>query len=157
MAAWQLDLLIIPRKRAESLGFLRQLSSSSNCEEIDWWKGGSLPPGYEERLAGFLLPQTPWDKHWLIFGDENGTRVDVVHNNERIDEVRARIDVREIDLDLLEKLLAFVAESDCIFLNSAGAVIEPSIENIIIEIEASSAANFVHDPKRFLAWRRRSE
>ena len=44
---------------------------------------------------------------------------------------------------------------DYVFLGESGNMVEPTIENVCIEIEASPAANFVSDPARFLEHRRR--
>jgi hypothetical protein len=125
-----------------------------NLDSIDWWNDAKLPQGYEQHLAVFLPWVKPWSDGWQVFGNEEGTRVDVIGNGSRIEEVRVRIDVREPDLDLLQRLVDFVADADCVSLNAARQIIQPRVEDLCVEIETSPAASFVVDPEGFLQRRK---
>ena len=156
MAVWQLDLQIVPRQRVlDVLQAQEEGPEIAHVEEADWWTEHALPQGYEQRLASILPWRIPWAREWKVFGEDDGNRLDVIHDGEKIDEVRLRIDVREIDFDILERLVSFVAGCDCVFLSTAGHIVEPRVEDICVEIEASPAANFVSDPARFLEHLRR--
>ncbi len=156
MAVWQMDLQVVPRQRALSIAHQRKSAKEfANTDDADYWLGASLPADYAKRLASILSAGAPWATGWLTFGEADGNRVDVLLAGSQIDEVRVRIDVREIDFEILERVRLFVAECDCVFVSSAGQVVEPRMRDLCIEIEASPAANFVTDPERFLQHLRR--
>jgi hypothetical protein len=149
MAAWQVDLYIVPRVRA-GLRARKRGGANGSVDDVDWWQENPLPPQFTKGLADFLPEQPGWDQNWKIFGTEEGNRLDLLLKNGDVDEIRARIDVRVPDLNFMGKLAALVRNNACVFLNSAGHVIEPTVESLCIEIETSPAASFIADPESFL-------
>lgn len=155
MAIWQLDLQIAPRLCALDRMKRRVASEIANAQVEAWWTQVTPDVGSEQRLASILPWHASWTDDWKVFGEEDGNRIDVMLSGGHMEQVRVRIDVRDVDFELLERLVDFAADYDCIFVNGSGHVIEPTVENVCIEIEASPAANFVEDPTRFLEHLRR--
>ncbi len=156
MAIWQLDLEIVPQGRVRSL-LEKSVHPGINRDaaDVDWWEGAELPPHFEERLANLLPRGKSWDSDWRLYGQEEGNRVDVIYDAGRLVEIRARLDVRDVDFDLLERLADVLTDADCVFIDETGHVIAPTADNLCVEIEASPAANFITDPKKFLERRNR--
>jgi hypothetical protein len=150
MAAWQLDLLLIPLDSAKAHLDPQGGIDAESVEATDWWNGKGLPSSYSSMLGGLLPQAASWDAEWEVFGTLDGNRVDVLAEGGTIAEVRVRIDVRDPDLQLLEQLCTFAQEAKCVFLSPDGHVVEPTPEAIWVEIELSGASTFVRDPAGFL-------
>lgn len=119
------------------------------------WAGSALPPGYEYRLLELFGPKGEIGDEWSYFGDEASTRIDLLYEQHALSEVRVRIDVRFAEVDLVERVLAFVRECDSVLMSSSGNLIEPDLDAFWIELQLSPAGRFVDDPGRFLAELRR--
>jgi hypothetical protein len=151
MATWQFDLEVVPAARVLSQPRTSEGYVDEHAREsIDWWEGASLPPDYARRLGAMLPWSVPWAAGWHVFGEEDSNRVDVIEEGGRIAEVRARIDARSMDLDVIDGIVQLVEEWDCVFLTSRGRVVEPSLDAVWIELELSPASSFVQDPAAFL-------
>jgi hypothetical protein len=151
MAAWQFDLVLIPR--ASLAGRLKDGEDrfeSSVFEALDWWVGFTLPPDYQRRLEAILPWSVPWDPEWKVFGVEDGNRIDVLTEAGQVKEVRARIDARDLDADFVERLIEFADYCACVFVTPELRVIEPDLHAIWVELELSPASSFIRDPSRFL-------
>jgi hypothetical protein len=151
MAVWQFDLRIVPRERVRLF-----LDADGDCvrdavlDSVEWWRGEQLPVGWERQLES-VLPRSPsWDNDWMVFGSEDGTRVDVLTDNGALQEVRLRVDARELDPALLERLMHFASSAGCRLVTPTGRVIEPDAIALWVELELSPARQFVRDPAAFL-------
>jgi hypothetical protein len=139
MAVWQYDILVVPRSRVKPLTpALRAIASDARGDEqdFDWWLGANLPFNYSEELRSILQQRSEIAEGWELFGEEQGTRVDVLHEGARVALVRLRLDARFLDPREL------VGNSE---------LIEPDPIRVWIELELSSAVGFVVDPEKFLA------
>jgi hypothetical protein len=105
-------------------------ADSATLEEMDWWEGTTLPPAYARRLEAILPWSMPSAAGWKVFGEEDGNRIDVIEERNRVVEVCARIDARNMDLEFLDRLVRFVDECGCVFLTSEGRILEPHLDAV---------------------------
>jgi hypothetical protein len=139
MATWQFDLELIPRRHVLEV-----------VDTVDWWSGATLPGDYENRISAFLPWHLPWDPEWQVFGEEDGDRIDVVFENGHVQHVRARLDARKLDLELLRRVAEFATDCECVFVTRQGRVVEPQVDALLGELQRSPASTFVRDPQAFL-------
>lgn len=79
----------------------------------------TLPSGLGSDLADILPSSKPWIEGWKVFGDEDSDRVDIIAEEGTLTAVRARIDARNMNAELLDALADIVDRNNCVFLNSA--------------------------------------
>ena len=121
MATWQYDIHLIPRNRLVKLYFaIPEFIDCEKFSEVDWWLDCDLPESYRAILDACL----PRYKHWhcgtLAWGDDDGNVVAVMTNNEKIEEVFIRVDVRDLDPSFLECVCKLALASDCLILTMEG-------------------------------------
>lgn len=151
MAIWQFDVLIAPR---EPIRLLTAAGSDElpgdAVESTSFWIGHQLPAAYEHQLEA-ILPWSPsWDPEWTLFGSEDGTRVDIISDEGRLDEVKLRVDARTIEPELIERLMDFFHAVDCVLITPSGRVVDPDPMAFWVELQMSSAMAFVRDPSGHL-------
>jgi hypothetical protein len=152
MALWQFDLFLAPRDRVVPLVRQRGHASGPSSDSGALWASRKLPDGFERRLETIL----PWSlasrAEWKMFGEEDGTRVDLFMNQHGApEEIRLRLDARSVDPALLQRLAEFTDAEDCVFVLLSGQVVEPNPTSVWVELELSPAMQFIHDPIAFLS------
>ena len=151
MAAWQFDLSLVPRAALGThSAFEAEPVPRSEFESTHWWASTDLPSGYQHELGSLLGAEAAWGDEWEVYGHEDGNRIDVLRRGTAIEEVRLRLDVRILDINLLEALLDFVQRCGCVMVSPDLHVIEPRLDSLCVELELSSASQFVRDPQAFL-------
>jgi hypothetical protein len=151
MAVWQFDVYLVPRRKIS--GVIESQGQRIHEEQFDatsWWAGNDLPPGYRELLAALLPRAASWSPAVELWGEEAGNRIDIARDAEALDEVRARLDVRQLDTGFVEGLARFAATADCCFITEEFEVIPPDAGALLKEAKNSSAYRFVLDPQAFL-------
>jgi hypothetical protein len=156
MAAWQFTLDLIPQTSIARLADDVYHVDPSALERTDWWRGATLPREYEQSLAAFLPWQKPWHPNWKIFGDMEGTRVDLISENGRLTLVQVRLDARGIEDAVLQRLARWASDCGGVFVTAAGQVVEPNADAILVELAMSPAAEFVRNPEAFFERLRRN-
>ena len=94
MATWQYELELVPRDAAD-------------CDPRDW--GGRAPDGWRDTLDTVLAPGPTWSDHLLGWGEYDEHRIEASIEDGQLIAVRARLDVRQADLDAVLTLLAVAA------------------------------------------------
>jgi hypothetical protein len=151
MATWQFDLYIVPREKlVEVAGVTAQRISQQQFEQTEWWEGASLPPHYVQVLTTLLPRAESWSPGVEIWGTEDGNRIDVYRSGGAVQEVRFRIDVRAIDVGVLEAVARFADNAGCALLTEEFEVVPPTLDAMLKEIRNSSAHRFLLDPGAFL-------
>lgn len=165
MAIWQFDVLLVPSARAHELAqgsgrFPRRIVDSlfndlgdsleEPIETIDLWDGYTLPDGYEDSLGEFLTRAKGRDPEWQMFGVEDGTRIDVVFEDGKVDDVKARIDARTADISTLKHIADFAKSWDCVLVTFEGHVIEPDARSLAAVFRRSRAFQFALDPRGYI-------
>lgn len=125
MAAWQFDLYIV----SES-----QVIAARDKEPGPPQLPLPLVYDFQAELAHYLGP--PWRmlNDWLVFGPENGNRVDIVFESDTNASVSVRCDVREEAPQFLVLVSDLARFHGCLFFDPAsGEIIEPDLE-LLLEI-----------------------
>jgi hypothetical protein len=156
MAAWQFELLLIPRRSALRYGIQpNDRLTRAQFESTDWWEDHPPLASFDHLLSQVLPVGPSWSDDWHVFGSEDGDRILVLTTAGRIAEMCARIDTRSLDGGFVARLGAFAQASDLLLVGPDLRVFEPEREPILVEIELSDAREFVHDPTSFLERLRR--
>jgi hypothetical protein len=97
-------------------------------------------------VSSFMPEMKSWSDKARMFGNDEDERVEVWD-----DDVRCRINLREVDFELLDQLLAVARRFDCkIVVGRTGAMSAPDMASLAPHIEASNAYKFCRDPVGFL-------
>jgi hypothetical protein len=144
MALYQFDLQYVSRgaqlPRPGPDGFLVVVPVSvERCEQAQ---------AYLESMMG-----QPWLilEDWFVFGPENGSRFDLLRNEDGTGDISARIDAREIDARFLDLVCALAKKLNCIvFSLQFAAAIEPEQEEVRKALMRSRAKAYVIDPMSVL-------
>jgi len=141
MAAWQVDFYIIPRRALLSRGTL----DSSDLAATPWWATYVLPPDYQRRLGAVASVAPSSRANVQTWGSEDGNRVDVWSEDNRVSAIMARVDVRRLDSKFGAALLQFVRTADAVLVRSDGLVVEPTIAAYAGALRNSAAWKFAND------------
>ncbi len=91
-------------------------------------------------------------ENWIVYGIENGTRVDFLFDDVGSVEVKVRLDVSVNNDVLLEVICALALELKCNYFDvEARQLIDPRRESILQAMSSSRAAKFVKKPRDFIA------
>jgi hypothetical protein len=142
MAPWQVDFYIIPRRALLSRGTL----DSSDLAATPWWATHVLPPDYQRRLGAVASVAPSSRANVQTWGSEDGNRVDVWSEDNRVSAIMARVDVRRLDSKFGAALLQFVRTADAVLVRSDGLVVEPTIAAYAGALRNSAAWKFANDP-----------
>ena len=142
MAAWQVDFYIIPRRALLSRGKL----VSSDLDATPWWATDTLPPDYQRRLSVVASAVPSSSAEVQTWGPEDGNRIDVWSEDNRVSAMMARVDVRRLDSKFGAALLQFVRTANAVLVRSDGLVVEPTIAAYAAALRNSDAWKFSNDP-----------
>ena len=143
MALWQFDILFVPIGAGLPVvtdeGCRTEAISPERCELAIRILSAKLGPA-AEMMDG-----------WFVFGPEDGSRFDVLLEEETSGEVSARVDAREQPERFLELVCDLAARLDCsIYALEFGKFIESEPEALCQALVLSRAASFVRDPAKVL-------
>lgn len=129
MAVWQFDLYFIPRS-AEA--------PNLDAEALDA-PALPLPVVYEVQieLAHYMGP--PWSMlpDWLVFGPENGNRIDVNFDSEDTASIFVRCDIRQEAPQFLVLVCNLAHTYGCRFFSpQSRQLIEPSLDALYSVLSA---------------------
>jgi len=148
MAIWQYDLFVIGE------GHTRPLRTD------DGW---DIPP---VSAASTLIAQRavvgsmgyPWlmMDDWVVFGSEQGTRIDLNFDGPNKVEIRIRLDASATEPEL-DAVCAFASElGGRLFDPATGAILPPDRCSVASALATSRAAAFAHSPRSFLSGQSRN-
>lgn len=147
MAVWQCDFVLVP---VRALTHARSDAPAGDLLAIDWWAESQPPADLESRIGRVLPERESWTPDLRTWGVEDGTRIDVWREGDRIDSIRVRIDARQIDLQSLREIVGLARHSDAAFLRHDGLFVPATNEALTSAIDTSAAARFVDDPDAFI-------
>ena len=108
------------------------------------------PAGYERRLD-MVAPRAPsWSDEVLIWGHEEGNRIDPYLESGAPHDGLLRIDLRDPDPSFIRGALDFLQGSGCGLENKDGHWVEPNEGEFMVALRGSRAFRFVEDPVRYL-------
>lgn len=143
MAAWQFDLFLMPEAAAMP-------SDTEGGLDIQGLPLGVAPYIQESLITCFGQPWLMLGD-WLVFGNEKGTRVDLIFDETDIVDLHARLDVSVDNGKVLDILCAMAQQLGYRYFDVEGKqFIEPQKEALLQAMNSSGAARFVKDPKDFI-------
>lgn len=150
MATWQFDLHLVPSGNLiAAVGASTERITEDQFDQIAWWNGVELPNTLEYALNTILPPAEAWAAGIEAWGAEDGNRLEIYRVRGEVDEVRVRIDVRQLDLGFIEGVVRIASSIGCIFLTEELEVVKPDALSLLTEIRNSSAHRFLINPHDF--------
>lgn len=143
MAIWQYDLFVIGDGDARPI--LRG----------DGWDIPSLSAAStlkaQQALAGSMgIPWLMMDD-WVVFGSEQGTRIDLMFDGPNEVEIRIRLDASATEPEL-HAVCAFASGfGGRLFDPTTSAFLQPDLALVASALAHSRAAAFAHSPRSFLS------
>jgi hypothetical protein len=143
MAIWQFDLSLVPR-------------AGPMPWRVD--EGHEVPPLQEAPavqahawLCEHLGEPRVMLEDWLVFGEEQGNRVDFLFNEDGSANLTARIDARSQYEKFICGLCELTRISNCLLFSAEQwAAVEPSVAEVSAALERSRAVAFVRNPLHVL-------
>lgn len=150
MAAWQYSARLIPKTLLGRGAALPRVLSAEALESHGTWPDTIPLRMLQQSLDGILERRESWHRGLLGWGLEDGNRVDVWSENDRVSEVVFRVDARGAARPFLSKIVALAGDLGLLILTDALKVFEPEIEQILLEFHRSPAASFARNPEAYL-------
>lgn len=141
MAIWQFEYMIIPKGRDKK-------NYKNNDQYISWIGVNTL-----DNALIFLSNLLPFEKSWSYdikqYGKGDSTCIEIFLAGDDIEEIRCRLDLRNISKQLLVNILKFINMiNGQIYYNDS--VYEANMKNIVDLIKNSDAARFCNNPIEYL-------
>jgi hypothetical protein len=143
MAIWQYDLFFV------SGGDARPLLTDDGWDIPPLSAASTLRA--QQALAGLM--GYPWlmMDDWVVFGSEQGTRIDLNFNWPNEVEIRIRLDALATDPEL-DAVCAFASElGGRLFDPKTGAFLQPDRSSVASALATSRAAAYARSPRSFLS------
>jgi hypothetical protein len=143
MAIWQFDLSFVPRggpqPRRTSDGHETPAVQAAKVTEAQAWLSARFGEPCE------ML------EDWLVYGPADGSRVDLVFNQDGTAEIGARIDARSEATEFISSLCELSELLDSTpFSVESWSLLEANLSAIDIALERSRAAAFIRNPEKIL-------
>ena len=144
MALWQLEFSVIPKEK---------ITEDTNIEEInisDLWNGYKIEESSINKVEEVLKRNKSWSEDIVQLGDVSETVIEIVYENEIIDEITCRVDLRNITKEIVEIILNFID------INNLAIIVNDKIYTNITKgllrdiINESDAYKFINNPQKYL-------
>ncbi len=152
MATWQFNIELIPKKWVEDSNFdVAKLYDEEGHDTSLAWQDNQPKKNYEEVLSAVLSKGKSWSENLSLWGNEKTNDIQVWHEDNKIDCITVRLDLRENISSILVKVVNATIDLDCmLFIPNQKVIIEPNLTVLEEVAIKSSAAKFVKDPKKFI-------
>jgi hypothetical protein len=88
---------------------------------------------------------------WVVFGSEEGTRIDLMFNGANEVEIRIRLNASATETEL-DAVCTFAGElGGRLFDPTTGALLQPDLSSVASALATSRAAAFSRSPRSFLS------
>jgi len=139
MALWQFDFWIIPMNRKKE---------NFQEDEILSWKKEKINIDINKFFENILKEEASWSEHIKQYGEGDKTCIKLRVEDNKIDEISCRLDLRSLSKDQLEKILDYISKiKGEIFYK--GEIYPASFESIKNLIKESEAAKFCVNPQQY--------
>lgn len=144
MALWQLEFSVIPKEK---------IIEDTNIEEINisnLWNGYKIKESSINKVEEVLKRNKSWSEDIVQLGDVSETVIEIVYENEIIDEITCRVDLRNITKEIVEIILNFID------INNLAIIVNDKIYTNITKgllrdiINESDAYKFINNPQKYL-------
>jgi len=138
MALWQFDFYIVPRERCV-------IVENLESKDILSWKQNSI-----SLIEIDFLEKTPnWTEDIVQYGKADETCIQFLYEDEALEEISCRFDLRSLSKKMLEKILDYVEKINGMIFYE-GKIHAPKINEIIELMKSSKANKFCQNPMNFL-------
>ena len=142
MAIWQFDLVFVEPKRLP-----RRIDDGHEVPELSVEKTEIAT----QWLIGYSGARRTLAVDWHIFGEEQGSRIDLSLNENKTAELSARIDARADSSEFIQSICDLCLLIGCVFFSTEKwSVIKPGEEEIKQALANSLATKYVRDPQSVL-------
>lgn len=144
MALWQLEFSVIPKEK---------IIEDTNIKEInisDLWNGYKIKESSINKVEEVLKRNKSWSEDIVQLGDVSETVIEIVYENEIIDEITCRLDLRNITKEIVETILNFID------INNLAIIVNDKIytnitKGLLIDIvNESDTYKFINNPQKYL-------
>ncbi len=147
MAINQFSIDLVPREPI--VGRFGTVPTELPDEDDDWLWVWQPPADYRSVIEAFTHPYPSWSPDIRMWGSENGDRIHVIHERERVVGIACRLDVRRFSGSFASGLLHLTEHCDCLLLMPGSRLVQPTREALVAAIRASDELRFVTDPVGF--------
>lgn len=137
MALWQFDFYIVPRKRCV-------IAKDLDNEDILSWKQDEI----SSIEISFLERKTSWTEDIVQYGELDGTCIEFLYEDRKLEEISCRFDLRALSKNLLKEILDFVGKIDGMIFYE-GKIYEPKLDEVVELMKNSKANKFCQNPINF--------
>jgi hypothetical protein len=147
MALWQLKIEIIPRERVKG----RPQIEPAQFDDALWWSDRQPPEAFRNELADLLPLTKSWHERLRWFGEENGDRIGVWLEQDRVESIEVRIDCRKANPPLIARLLSLAHRWDCSLVEKRYLKVLPlTAPEFVKAVADSPSCRFMEDPAHWL-------
>lgn len=150
MAIWQFHIQIVSKKEIEvKYQLIPEIIGESDIETLKGWSNKPLLDKAFEILSTFLRPKQSWMDGVKQWGEEDKDCVELFFENDIIDEIIIRIDLRDFKPGLLNLVIDLSNELDGLILIE-NRLYRPVLNDLLKEMSKSNASKFLDNPKKYL-------
>jgi hypothetical protein len=154
MAAWQFSMHLVPRAQLEAVcPGMNAAFPGQVFDDTPWWCDRQPPGDLPDRVSAVLQEVASSDPASRQWGESSGNTVAVSYVDGRIEEIRARLDLRRLDRNVVRVLARLALDCDGWWIGGDARERIPvgrTRHAIMTAVVASDAAQFVADPHAFL-------
>lgn len=143
MAIWQVALELVPKDKVNSK------VSIENLEPSSLWNGFDIRKDSIEEVGKVLKRTESWSKDIVQLGNLSGTVIEIFYEEGNISEVTCRLDLRNINIEILDTILNFIWANDLVVIVDNTVYMELNREVLVDIIKKSEAYRFINDPEVF--------
>lgn len=150
MAAWQYVTYLIPVSAVGPDGLLPGIVVDDECFELPSLSFPFSPEQFERLVQDYLPPAKSWGDDVRIWGNEQKDDLDLLTHDGKVIEIRARLDLRNLTIERVRKLVSLGQALQCCFVEGRkGEAFAATEEALLDSIRRSPPAAFVVDPHGF--------
>ncbi|HWG49716.1 MAG TPA: hypothetical protein VN669_08485 [Candidatus Acidoferrales bacterium] len=154
MAIWQFRLILLSKKPIlASFGSPPLILDQAIAEEHCWWSDVQPTLGFEKFIDLILPTSNSWSKSMRLWGDEEGDNAYVCYIDDTksaVEEIGFRIDVRSHYSDFVDMICTLARQLSCLLMTAEYKVLFPEKDDILREIQASTAQRYLQEPEKTL-------
>ena len=141
MGLYQCDIQLVP------YGAVTQPQSSvdvvvteDGLDTSGWWLSNQPDAHYSEIISRSFAAIESWCQDWQRWGDEEQILIETFVDGCRVEGIGARVDVRNVNIELLERLVTVVKELECkIYIMETQHVINAELKELSKALRESKA------------------
>jgi hypothetical protein len=139
MALWQTLFFIV---KESNIKFEKE-------EEILLWGETQINSESLLKISKVLHHEKSWTDEIIQYGKSEETCLQISYNGNILSEIYCRIDVRNINLEILNEIVNFMVINNAKIFKG-NVFYKASVENLISIIRQSNASKFCDNPIKFL-------